>query len=112
MPFKKGMNKVAGSGRKKGIIPPDKKTVREMLAAIGCDPIEGLARIAMDENENKQLRARCYTELAGYCWPKLRSIELSGPDGEAIALTHVSPAEEIARRIALIAARTGAAPDP
>ena len=44
-------------GRQKGT--PNKKTqaVADTLAELGCNPIEGMARIAMDEQAELGLRA-------------------------------------------------------
>src|SRR5919109_1554618 len=66
-------------GRQKGT--PNKRTlvVTERLEALGCDPIEGMARIAMDENTELSLRAQMYKELAQYAAPK-KTIEVSGEE--------------------------------
>jgi hypothetical protein len=65
-------------GRVKGT--PNKGTVAvaERLEAIGCDPIEGMARIAMDINTPLDVRAKLYSELAQYIAPKRKAIEHSG----------------------------------
>ncbi|SRR5579872_4756610 len=57
-------------GRKKGT--PNKATlaVGEKLAAIGCDPIQILARIAMDEGQETGHRIRALIELCSYLYPK------------------------------------------
>ena len=68
-------------GRTKGT--PNKKTqeVVERLEALGCDPIEGMARIAMNEANPLELRGRMFAELAGYVAPKRKAIEHSSEDG-------------------------------
>ena len=68
--------KTPGSGRRAGT--PNRKTaeVAERLAALGCDPLTGLAAIAMDEANSPELRARVYSELAQYLFPKRRAIEV------------------------------------
>jgi hypothetical protein len=65
-------------GRIKGT--PNKGTlaVAERLEAIGCDPIEGMARIAMDIKTPIDIRAKLYSELAQYIAPKRKAIEHSG----------------------------------
>jgi hypothetical protein len=65
-------------GRIKGT--PNKGTlaVAERLEAIGCDPIEGMARIAMDPETPIDLRAKLYSELAQYVAPKRKPIEHTG----------------------------------
>ncbi|MEI7658898.1 MAG: hypothetical protein WCK33_12625 [Phycisphaerae bacterium] len=53
-------------GRTKGT--PNKRTVEvmEKLEALGCDPIEGMARLAMDTSNPPELRGRMLSELAQY----------------------------------------------
>jgi hypothetical protein len=70
-------------GRKTGgrvMGTPNKATlaVTERLKAIGCDPIEGMARIAMDAKNPPDLRGRMFAELAQYIAPKRKAIEHSG----------------------------------
>ena len=71
-------------GRRKGT--PNKLTaaVAERLAALGCDPISGMARLAMDPSTPVEVRARMYSELAQYVAPKRRAVEHTGADGGAI----------------------------
>jgi hypothetical protein len=58
----------------------DRRTaeVRQKLEALGCDPIEGMARIAMDESQPMALRASMYRELAQYVAPKRKALEHKG----------------------------------
>jgi len=42
---------------------------------MGCDPIEGLARIALDPEIRPELRVRCFAELAQYVYPKRKAVE-------------------------------------
>jgi len=71
-------------GRQRGT--PNKRTaaVTETLEALGCDPIEGMARIAMDETAELGIRAQMYKELAQYVAPKRKAIEVTGEDGGPI----------------------------
>jgi hypothetical protein len=64
-------------GRQKG--SPNKATldVAEKLDALGCDPIEGLAKIAMDGKNTTEIRARCFIELAQYLHPKRKPVDVS-----------------------------------
>ena len=68
-------------GRQKGT--PNKKTaeIRELLLSLKCDPVSGMARIAMNKKNPPELRGRMYSELAQYMWPKRKAIEVSGDDG-------------------------------
>ena len=68
-------------GRQKGT--PNRKTqeVAEKLQALGCDPIEGMARLAMDPTVDVAIRAQMLKELAQYLYPKRKALEVSGdPD--------------------------------
>ena len=47
------------------------------LEALGCDPIEGMARIAMDEANTPELRGKMYAELSCYIAPKRKAIDHS-----------------------------------
>jgi len=62
-------------GRVKGT--PNKRTqdLTERLAELGCDPVEGMARLAMDPNSSPDLKGRMYAELAQYVYPKRRAVE-------------------------------------
>ena len=55
------------------------KTVEDKLAALGCDPIEGMAKIVMDPTTDIGLRAQMLKELAQYVAPKRKSIEVKEP---------------------------------
>jgi hypothetical protein len=65
-------------GRQKGT--PNKVTqeIVEKLRVLGCDPIEGMARIAIDPESKPELRLRAYTELAQYVAPKRKALEMTG----------------------------------
>jgi|SRR5680860_104733 len=71
-------------GRRKGT--PNRKTeaVIDRLEALGCDPIEGMARLAMDGTVELSIRAQMYKELAQYVAPKRKAIEITGEDGGPI----------------------------
>ena len=100
-----------GAGRPKGV--PDKRTlaVKEKLDALGCDPITGMARIALTcEKEiaiiNKAIEKSddpiekvsiirtkdsaisqvtyIYKELAQYIAPKKKAVEHTGPENGPI----------------------------
>ena len=67
---------IKSGGRAKGT--PNKRTaeVAELLYALDCDPVEGMARIAMNEAHAPELRGRMYAELAGYLFPKRKALEV------------------------------------
>jgi hypothetical protein len=78
-------------GRQAGT--PNKRTldVVERIAALGCDPIAGMARIAMDSTTPVDVRARMFAELAGYVAPKRRAIEHSAEGGSEFSITWSMP---------------------
>ena len=82
----KGLGKVPGSGRKRGV--PNKRTaeIRELLLSLKCDPITGMARLAMNTKNPPELRGRMYAELAGFVFSKRKAIEHSGPVGEPLSV--------------------------
>jgi hypothetical protein len=63
-------------GRTKGT--PNRKSVEVMdkLEALGCDPIEGMARLAMDTSNSPELRGKMLSELAQYLYPKRKALEV------------------------------------
>ena len=65
-------------GRTRGT--PNRRTqeIIEKLEALGCDPVEGMAKLAADENNSAELRGRMYAELAQYVAPKRKAVEHSG----------------------------------
>src|SRR4030095_67280 len=62
---------------------PNKRTaeIMERLEVLGCDPIEGMARLAMDESNPPELRGRMFSELAQYVAPKRKAVEHSAGNG-------------------------------
>jgi hypothetical protein len=90
-------------GRQRGT--PNRKTdeLAAKLAKLGCDPIEGLARIAMAAETVPELKVRCYAELAGYIHAKRKAVELrpdedneirvivTGVDGSPLRRDSVKP---------------------
>jgi hypothetical protein len=64
-------------GRTKGT--PNRATldVLQRLEGLGCDPIEGMAKLAMNPKNSPDLRGRMFSELANYCCPKRRAIEVA-----------------------------------
>jgi hypothetical protein len=83
------MPRGAKTGERRGgrqIGTPNKKTqaVADTLAELGCNPIKGMAKIAMDESQPMQLRATMYRELAQYIAPKRKAVEVTGEDGSPI----------------------------
>jgi len=82
-------------GRKKGT--PNKATlnIAEKLEALGWDPLEGLAQIAMNLKNTPELRARCHLEAMSYLYPKRRPIDsaVERPTSMSV-ITHLDPAAE------------------
>mgnify|MGYP001451885499 CR=1 FL=1 len=84
-------------GRKTGgrsIGTPNKRTaeVAEKLAALGCDPIMGMAQLALDVTVTPELRGRLLAELAGYLHPKRRAVEVKNDEGPKVTFhLHTGP---------------------
>lgn len=102
------MNKIDGSGRKKGT--PNKKTLvlSEILDSLDCDVPSKLIEILNQLEPEKQ--ADVLLELMSYLFPKRKALELTGAEGGAILLnTHVqlSPVERN-KRISDLLARQNA----
>lgn len=102
MPFQKGKQKTGG--RKPGAFNRHTLAVAEVMARLKCDPIEGMARLAMDTTNTPELRGRMYSELAQYLHPKRKAIEHSGIGGSPIEI-NVSATDELRSRIAGILER-------
>ena len=118
MTFVPGMKKVPGSGRRKGQGNAGWRSARQILADLKCDPIAGLAAIAMEKTDTgafvneAPIRERAYAELAQYIHPKLRAIEHTGAGGGPMQLEvgYDDPKQALASRIAQLTARADPAP--
>jgi hypothetical protein len=75
-------------GRKKGTPNKATQSIQQRLDDLGCDPIEGMVKIANEalSSADFQLAGNMYKELAQYVAPKRKSIEHTGPDGDALQL--------------------------
>ena len=62
-------------GRRRGTPNKLTQSVIDRLAELGCDPIEGMAKIAADEKAPVEIRARMFAELAQYVAPKRKAID-------------------------------------
>jgi hypothetical protein len=69
---------------------PNRKTkdVQELLDSLDCDPIEGMARIAMNPKTRLEVRGRMFAELAQYVYPKRKAVEHSGADDAPVRSVH------------------------
>ena len=67
-------------GRLRGT--PNRRTtdIQVLLMRMGCDPIEGMAKIAMDCTNPVEIRARMYAELAQYVAPKRKAVQVDTGD--------------------------------
>jgi hypothetical protein len=75
------ITRTSGQGRPKGALNKRTIEVIDKLAALHCDPITGMARIAMNKKTPVELRARMYSELAQYVACKRKAIEHSSDAG-------------------------------
>jgi hypothetical protein len=79
-------------GRQAGT--PKRKTaeVAERLAALHCDPLQGMAVLAMDETNPPELRGRMYAELAGYhLYAKRKAVEHAAEGAGEFRITWSMP---------------------
>ena len=67
---------------------PNRKTeeIRELLDSLGCNPIEGMAKLAGNAENSPELRGRMYAELAQYLYPKRKAVEHSGAENAPLTL--------------------------
>jgi hypothetical protein len=68
-------------GRKRGTPNKATRAIVEILRDLDCEPIEGMARIAMNKRNAPELRGRMFAELATYVHTKRKAMEISGPEG-------------------------------
>jgi len=68
-------------GREAGTPNKDTANLQVRLAALDCDPIEGLARIAMNRRASLAVRVKAFAEIAHYVYPKRKAVEHTGADG-------------------------------
>ncbi len=80
-------------GRVKGT--PNRVTadVQARLAALKCDPIEGMAQLALDPGNPPELRGRMFAELAQYIAPKRKAVEIGVEPGSAASFVIFGVAE-------------------
>ena len=85
-----------GSGRPAGKANKRSQEIQDRLEKLGCDPIEGMAVIAMDPNTDDSLKMQCYKELAQYIAPKRKAIDMEASlDGNVtIEVVRVSDLEK------------------
>lgn len=103
--FTKGTPKPPGSGRKKGQQCKLATEARARLEELGCDPLEGMALIAMDKSAPLDLRGSMFKELAKYSWPQRKAVEHTGAGGGPIELSDASARQALLDRIDRIAER-------
>jgi len=68
-------------GRRRGTPNNLGRQAAEILRSLNCDPIEGMARIAMDPDQRSDLRGKMFSDLARYVYPQRKAIEHSVADG-------------------------------
>ena len=83
-----------GAGRPKGSLGEKTKAVQAKLEELGCDPIEALANISMDNSNTPELRFQANKELAQYIAPKRKAIEMDANLDGGLKVNLVQFAEE------------------
>ena len=84
----------SGAGRPKGSLGEKTKAVQAKLDQLGCDPIEALANISMDNSNTPELRFQANKELAQYVAPKRKAIEMDANLDGGLKVNLVQFAEE------------------
>lgn len=89
MTWNKGMPKVPGSGRAKGV--PNKAQagllekiqahVRNKFGIEEYDPLKALAEIANDPDNDVTIRAGAHKEVVKYIHPQKKAVEVTGAEG-------------------------------
>src|SRR5579864_7843656 len=64
-------------GRQRGTPNKARQDVRERLVALGCDPIDGLARIIKNPEATLELQRGCFNDLLPYGYSKLKPVDVS-----------------------------------
>jgi len=82
----KGLAKTGG--RKLGTPNKNSHALSERLERLGCDPIEGLAKIALDPATKPELKVLCFAELAQYVYPKRKAVDLGLNEGTRVSALH------------------------
>jgi len=84
-------------GRQAGT--PNKRTadLATRLETLGCDPVDGMAQLAMNPANAPELRGRMFAELAGYLYPKRKAVEVKSDDGPSVIfqISTVPPSPEV-----------------
>ncbi len=97
-------------GRIKGTPNRATQDFRELLQDLDCDPVAGVAGIAMDRANPPELRFKAYAELIPYVYPKRRQLEVTADvDAYAVCLPDEAALRE---RFEAILARRAPAVDP
>ena len=70
-------------GRQKGTPNKDTQALQERIAQRypGWDPVEAMAEIARDDQNDVMIRLAALKEIAQYIHPKRKAIEHTGKDG-------------------------------
>ena len=109
MPFQKGHPQFGG--KQKGCKHKITREVSVLLDKLGCNPIEGLARIATTTKDHR-IAAHCYGQLAKYVHPQLQSVQVTGAGGGPIEYSDTSAREQFVDRVRGLAASRATRDDP
>jgi hypothetical protein len=96
------VTRTSGQGRPKGALNKRTLDVIDKLAALHCDPITGMALIAMNEKNPAELRGRMFAELArlsqlapnnppGGRFPVVGSCKVGTTEAAVIAISEYHP---------------------
>jgi len=80
---------------------PNKRTadLAERLEVLGCDPLEGLAKIDAHPTTDTALRTRVCGDLLRYLYPMRKALEVSGHDRSAIEINTDQTRDRVMRKL-------------
>jgi hypothetical protein len=67
----KAGGRIAGTPNRKA------QEISVQLKSLGCNPVEGMAQIAMDENHTRDSGGTCMLSLRRTLYPKRKAVELA-----------------------------------
>jgi hypothetical protein len=82
-------------GRQRGTPNRATSELKQKLAALGCNPLEELVKIARDPNIPVNVRVFVYSTLLPYEYPKRKPIDDSDAEHATVNVTKITPEEAV-----------------
>jgi len=90
-------------GRTKGTPNRATSALNEKLEVLGCDPVEGLVKIAQNPNTPVALKVNIFENLLPYVYPKRKSLADSAEGVGGVAVPSMTPEEAMECALYVIA---------